>query len=136
MLSAQCNYKNDSVSVVLHSTLVMFPFLGKSVKKENKNFPERAIFPLGVSTGSCLQPQVSQMIPAARPSRWSPPACRPPAACQWSRAQSRSPPPEPKSWEPEHRSPSHREISKPLLKVSKHKLSDTEGIWGGICDLD
>lgn len=46
------------------------------------------------------------MIPAERPSHWSPPSCPPPEECRWSPAPSRSPPPEPENWEPKHRTPS------------------------------
>lgn len=94
-MSAQCKYKNDSVSAVLHSTLVMFPFLGKSDKK--KKFPERVIFFVWVFTESCLRPQACQMIPAERPSHWSPPTDPLLAESRWSPAPSRSPPPEPES---------------------------------------
>lgn len=87
-----------SVSILLHSSLVMFPFFRCVYKKKA---PEKeSVFSgiVHVATGSCLLPRVSQRSRAERLSRWSPPACPPLEGCQPCLATwSRSPPPEPES---------------------------------------
>lgn len=93
-----------SVTILLHSSLVMFPFFRRVYKKKA---PEKGtVFPgiLHVATGSCLPPQVSRRSPAERLSRWSPPACPPLEGCQPCPATwSPSPPPEPESLQGFHR---------------------------------
>ncbi len=61
-----------SVSILLHSSLVTFPF---SDTFEKKKAPENSSVSSGFPTKSCPLPQASLRSRAERLSRWSPPAC-------------------------------------------------------------
>lgn len=95
-----------SVSILLHSTLVMYIFFRHVWRKE---FPEKSSFLSGFqATGSCLLPRASPKSPAERLSHWSPPACPPLEECQPCPATwSRSPLQEPESWRQENKTQLH-----------------------------
>lgn len=85
-----------SVSILLHSSLVMVPFFKRVYKKASENIHKD---PVDVATGSCLLPRVSKMGPAKRLSHWSPPACPPLEGCQPCPATWSQSPLEPESFQ-------------------------------------